>query len=91
MTYLYYNNDGLVKMRSEAKIQTELNHIKVNLTEEEQEGFQKNYMTWIRGKKIEFQKSKQAIKEEAIEKLKQKAKEDKIKLEDITELLINIL
>jgi hypothetical protein len=91
MTYIYYNTDGLVKMRSETKIETDLKSLEVNLTSEEEEKVGQNYMITVKGKEIGFEKTKQIVKKEAIDDLKEKVKEGKVKLEDITELLINIL
>ena len=81
----------MVKMRSETPIETTLECIELELTAEEEENLKNKHIPKIKDDKLDFEKPKHVVKKEAIDGLKQKAKDKNVKLEDITDLLTNIL
>jgi len=94
MTYIYYNNSGLVKMISEKKVKTSLKSLKHNFTSDETDKLDKKYIITIRDKKLNFEKPihiKKTETETLKAELKAKAEDGSITLEDITVFIKNFL
>jgi hypothetical protein len=63
---LYYNAEGLVKMRSDSRLETALESFDLVPTQEQTELIEKNYIIRIKNNEITFEKPPHIIEEEAV-------------------------
>ena len=94
--YFYYNNQGLVKMRSDSALEEygTLSRVAITPMPEDQEKIDQNYIIKIKDDKLDFEKHPQLKNREMEEEkilLRDKAKNGKLTISDVSEFITKFL